>query len=183
VVPADAVLLAIGPWSRDLLPAELAGQLVLHRQSVLYCQAPAPDAAAWAAMPAVLSLGAVGGAWLVPPAAGTPLKLSAASACREVTHIDDNTTPPRWRDHLVEAFTEVIPGFGAGWVTGARDCYYLARGTAPPVMLAALADRVVSYAACGGSSFKFAPLIARSIAVRLTGAGPRERVLVTGGQS
>jgi glycine/D-amino acid oxidase-like deaminating enzyme len=172
VMRADALLLAIGPWSRGLLAPELAGQLVLHRQSMIYCRVPVPDAAAWSATPPIRSLGTDGGAWLVPPVAGTPLKLSAASACRIVAEVDGNTTPSYWRDHLIDAASATIPGFGAGWLIDARDCYYLSHASADGLMLAVLADRVVSYAACGGSSFKFAPLIARSLAERLTGADP-----------
>ena len=178
VLSADALLIAAGPWSRALLAPQLAGELVLHRQSMIYCRVPAPDAAAWAALPAVVSLGAVkgdgevGGAWLVPPVAGTPLKLSAASACRVVAETSGTTTPPYWRDHLIATFAKVIPGFRADWLSGTRDCYYLARASTGGPMLAMLADRVISYAACGGSSFKFAPLIAQSLAERLTGASP-----------
>jgi glycine/D-amino acid oxidase-like deaminating enzyme len=172
VMRADAVLLAIGPWSRALLAPELVGELLLHRQSMLYCEVPAPDAAAWSATPTIPSLGEGGGAWLVPPVAGTPLKLSAASARRVVTEVGDNTTPPYWRDHLVDTFAGLIPGFRADWLIDTRDCYYLARAATRGPMLAVLGDRVVSYAACGGSSFKFAPLIARCLAERLTGADP-----------
>jgi glycine/D-amino acid oxidase-like deaminating enzyme len=172
LLSADAALLAIGPWSRELLAPELAGELVLRRQSMLYCEVPQAAAAPWPATPPVLSLGADGGAWLVPPVAGTPLKLSAASACRVVQQVGGNATPPCWRDHLVAAFVPLISGFGADWLTGTRDCYYLARASAGGPMVAVLADRVVSYAACGGSSFKFAPLIARSLAERLTSPPP-----------
>jgi glycine/D-amino acid oxidase-like deaminating enzyme len=39
-------------------------------------------------------------------------------------------------------------------------------------MLVALGGAVIAYAACGGSSFKFAPLIARSLAQRVAGLTP-----------
>jgi sarcosine oxidase len=172
VVRADALLLAIGPWSRALLAPELAGELVLHRQSMIYCDVPAPDAAAWSAVPAILSLGTDGGAWLVPPVAGAPLKLSAASACRVVAEVGDNTTPLYWRDHLIDVACATIPGFRPDWLIDTRDCYYLARASTGGPMLAVLGRTVLSYAACGGSSFKFAPLIAQSLAERLTGADP-----------
>ncbi len=172
VLTGDALLLAIGPWSRALLPPDLAGELVLHRQSMLYCKVPVPDAVAWSATPTVTSLGTQGGEWMVTPVANTPLKLSAAIAGRVVTEIGDNTTPPYWRDRLIDSFAAVVPGFRADWLIGARDCYYLARAATGGPMVAMLSDRVVSYAACGGSSFKFAPLIARSLAQRLTGTDP-----------
>jgi len=172
VLAGEALLLAIGPWSRTLLPPELADELVLNRQSMIYCEVPEADAEAWASMPAIPSLGTAGGGWLVPPVAGTPLKLSAASACRIVPELGDHDTPVRWREHLVDAFTGVIPGFRADWLVDARDCYYLERACTGGPMLALLGERVLSYAACGGSSFKFAPLIARSLTERLTGADP-----------
>ncbi|EMD24240.1 NAD(P)/FAD-dependent oxidoreductase [Amycolatopsis azurea] len=168
----DAVLLAAGPWSRDLLAPGLARELVLHRQTMLYCDVPPADAAAWAATPAITSLGSAGGAWLVPPVAGTPLKLSAASACRVVDEIGAATAPSWWREHLIDTFAELIPGFRRDWLIDTRDCHYLARRSTLGPMLAVLGDRVLSYAACGGSSFKFAPLIARSLTARLTGADP-----------
>jgi sarcosine oxidase len=172
VLGADALLLAAGPWSGALLPPEVAGKLTLYRQSMIYCKVPAAAAAEWQTTPPMLSLGADGGAWLVPPVAGTPLKLSASSACRVVAEVRDHATPPRWRDHLVGAFAAVIPGFTAAWLTGARDCYYLADARTGGPMLAALGTSVLSFAACGGSSFKFAPLIAEALAHRLTGVGP-----------
>ncbi|WP_037306236.1 NAD(P)/FAD-dependent oxidoreductase [Amycolatopsis orientalis] len=172
ILRGDAVLLAAGPWSRDLLAPELSRELVLHRQTMLYCDVPPADAAAWAATPAITSLGTPGGAWLVPPVAGTPLKLSAASACRVVDEIGGGAAPSWWREHLIDTFAALIPGFRRDWLVDTRDCHYLARRSTLGPMLAVLGDRVLSYAACGGSSFKFAPLIARSLAARLTGADP-----------
>jgi sarcosine oxidase len=172
MLAADALLLALGPWSRGLLPPPLARELVLRRQSMLYCRVPPARAAAWSAVPPVRSLGADGGTWLVPPAAGTPLKISATSAGRAAAQAGGHETAPFWREHLVDAAAAVIPGFGQDWVEGARDCYYLERSPDGAPMAVLLGDRVVSYAACGGGSFKFAPLIAESLAGRLSGAAP-----------
>jgi sarcosine oxidase len=171
LVKGDAVLVAAGPWSRSLLDPGLAGELVLHRQSLLYCEVPGPQAALWAATPTVTSLGRESGAWLVTPVAGTPLKLSASGAERVVTELGDNTTPPHWRDYLIDTFAGIIPGFSTEWLVDSRDCYYLTGAAGGPV-LAVLGDNVLSYAACGGSSFKFAPLIAQNLAERLTGTEP-----------
>ena len=172
VLRADGVLLAVGPWSRSLLAPDLADELVLYRQSLLYCDVPEDAAAAWSATPPMLGLGADGGAWLVPPVVGTPLKLSAASACRTVDDVTDNATSGHWRDHLSAVFSDVLPGFRAEWLFDTRDCYYLARELTGGPMLALLGDRVLSYAACGGSSFKFAPLIAEALAARLAAKIP-----------
>jgi sarcosine oxidase len=168
VLRPDAVLLAAGAWSRRLLPAHLADQLVLCRQSMVLCEVPERDAAVWSATPPISTFGTSNGGWLVPPIAGTSLKVSAASACRVVTEVGGTDTPPYWRDHLVEQFVPLVRGLDAGWVTGGRDAYYLMRRSTGGPMSAVLGDRVVSYAACGGGSFKFAPLIARSLVQQLS---------------
>jgi hypothetical protein len=165
----DAILVAPGPWARDLLPA-LAGDLQLYRQAVLLCDVPALDASAWAATPPILSIGVDGCAWLVPPVADTPLKLSTASACRAVDRVAGTVADAHWRQHLIDVFSEVIPGFHADWVSGAQDCYYMARASTDGAMTAMLGERVVAFAACGGSSFKFAPVIARALTASLTEA-------------
>lgn len=172
IVHADALVVAIGPWSRRLVPPECAAELVLHRQSMIYCDVPERLTAAWSATPAIPSLGTKQGAWLVPPVAGTPLKLSAASACRVVDEVGDNSTADCWRDHLVDVFGRLIPELRASWLIDTRDCYYLSRATTGGPMLLAMGDAVFCFAACGGTSFKFAPLIAQSLAQRATGVHP-----------
>jgi len=171
LVRGDAVLVAAGPWSRALLAPDLAGHLVLHRQSMIYLRVPAPDLAAWQATPSIRPIGPDRDTWMIPPVAGTPLKVSAASACRVTDEVNGNATPPLWRDHLIQVATAAIPAFDTSWLAGTRDCYYLAQPSGRP-MLAVLADRVISFAACAGTSFKFAPLIAQALAERLTGAAP-----------
>jgi len=168
VIGADAVLVATGPWSRDLLGPDVADDLVLYRQTMLYCDA----GPAWSSTPPMLRLGADGGAWFVPPVAGTPLKLSSASACRIVAEVADDATPRQWRDHLIDVFSGVIARFRADWVVQARDAYYLAPASAQAPTLVVMGPSALSFAACGGSSFKFAPLIARSLVGRLSGVEP-----------
>jgi sarcosine oxidase len=107
------------------------------------------------------------GAWLMPPVAGVPARLSAASACREVAEMTGLATPARWRDHLTSLFAVLLADFDPAHVTGAADGYYLAAVPSGGPLLATLGDGAVwAYAACGGMSFKFAPLVARALADR-----------------
>jgi glycine/D-amino acid oxidase-like deaminating enzyme len=169
VLAGDRVVVAAGPWSRDLLAAELT----LYRQSVLW-YATAPSAGAWAGTPAILAVGNDHGAWLIPPVAGAPARLSAASACRMVPEMTDRVTPDYWRDHLMDQFAQLLADFDPAAVVGASDGYYLADPASGGPLLGMLGDgTVVAYAACGGMSFKFAPLIARAIADRMAGQPPR----------
>ncbi len=173
VLAGDRVVVAAGPWSRDLLPAALGGDLTLYRQSVL-SYAPVPSRETWAGTPAIPALGTGHGAWLIPPVANTPVRLSAASACRAVAEMTDRVTPDRWRQHLIDHFRSLLAGFDPAAVIGATDGYYLAATVGGGPVLATLGDDAVwTYAACGGMSFKFAPLIARNIADRAMGRPPR----------
>lgn len=169
----DRVVVAAGPWSRDLLSAALSRDLTLQRQTML-SYAPAPPRRAWAGMSAALGLGESGDAWLMPPVAGTPVRLSAASACRAVPEMTDRVTPREWRDHLIDRFAVLLADFDPAAVIGATDGYYLTDAASGGPLLADLGDGMVwAYAACGGMSFKFAPLIARALADRAAGRPPR----------
>jgi glycine/D-amino acid oxidase-like deaminating enzyme len=173
VLVGDRVVIAAGPWSRDLLPAALSGNLTLYRQSVL-SYAPTPSWDAWAGMPVIPALGTPEGAWLVPPVACTPVRLSAASACRAVPEMTDSVTSGRWLDHLTGLFGALLADFDPAAVVGAADRYYLADVPNGGPMFATLGEGAVwAYAACGGMSFKFAPLIAAALADRTLGRPPR----------
>jgi sarcosine oxidase len=164
----DAVLLAAGPWSRALLPPPVAAQLTLRRQSLLYCSVPDGELARWRTTPPMLGLGPRGGAWFVPPVAGTPLKLSSAGSCRPSETIADRRTAPHACAQLAAEFRGVIPTFRPDWVRAARDAYYLEHAATGGPLVVDLGDAVVAHAACGGASFKFAPLIAARLLDRLT---------------
>jgi glycine/D-amino acid oxidase-like deaminating enzyme len=169
----DCVVVAAGPWSRDLLSDALARDLLLQRQTML-SYTPAASGRRWSGMPAVLGLGESGDAWLMPPVAGTPARLSAASACRAVPEMTDRVTPEPWRNHLIDLFATLLADFDPAAVTGATDGYYLTHPASGGPLLAGLGDgRIWCYAACGGMSFKFAPLIAQALADRAVGRTPR----------
>jgi glycine/D-amino acid oxidase-like deaminating enzyme len=173
VMRADSVVVAAGPRSPALLGEPVASGLTLFRQSMLYCRVPERLRPMWTDVPAVPALGTPDGAWLVPPVAGTPLKLSTAQACRPVRRLTDHDTPAQWRQHLVSRWTALLDGFEPGWVSGARDCYYLADSTTGGARLVQLGERAMwAYAACGGTSFKLAPVVARSLALRALGTRP-----------
>lgn len=171
VLSGDSVVVAAGPWSRALLPAGLGANLTLKRQTML-SYAPESFLAAWSRSPAVLGLGVTRDAWLMPPVAGTPVRLSAASACRTVAELGDRETPAEWRDHLIRRFSTVLTAFDPAAVTGATEGYYLTDEAGQGPLLVQLGDGVWAFAACGGMSFKFGPVLARALADRALGRTP-----------
>ncbi|MDQ1740151.1 MAG: hypothetical protein QOE53_1803 [Pseudonocardiales bacterium] len=173
VLASDSVVVAAGPWSRALLPAALGASLTLKRQTML-SYSPSWFPTAWSRSPAVLGLGSTGDAWLMPPVAGTPVRLSAASACRTVAELTDRQTPGTWRTHLVRRFSALLTAFEPAAVTGATEGYYLTDEAGQGPLLVRLGDGVWAFAACGGMSFKFAPVLARALADRALGHPPRQ---------
>lgn len=169
---ADHVVVAAGPWSRELAPADTAAQLTLKRQTML-SYAPAAFRAVWANSPAILGLGCAHDAWIMPPIGGAPARLSAASACRTVPEMGDRSAPDYWREHLVKRFDELLPGFNRAAVTGADDGYYLTDEAGPGPVLLELGGAATVYAACGGMSFKFGPAAAGALADRALGRPAR----------
>ncbi|HEU5266534.1 MAG TPA: FAD-dependent oxidoreductase [Jatrophihabitans sp.] len=173
MLQGDGVVIATGPWSRDFLPARLATKLRLKRQTML-SYVPRRSDRAWAASPAILGLDAERrDAWLMPPVAGAPARLSAASACRTVPELAGHDADPHWRAHLVARFGPLLTDFKPA-AEHAADGYYLTDETSRGPMLAQLgAGPVWAYGACGGMSFKFAPVLAAVLAARATGRAPR----------
>jgi sarcosine oxidase len=180
------VLVAAGPWSRALLPPATTRRLSLYRQTMVYCRVPSRLARSWAHTPALPTLSPTRRSWLVPPAEEARLKLSAATACRRVAELTDRETPSRLRERVVAAFTGQLVGFDRSWITDARECYYLADSASGAAVMTTLGTATAwAYAACGGASFKLAPLVARSLARRVLAlphepaAGRRNAPLVT----
>ena len=169
-VSGDRVVVSAGPRTPDVLPPDVTEGLQLYRQTLLFCGDGTRFGDSWTGLPAVPALGTGTGAWLVPPVGGTPLKLSAASACRPVERIEGWAAPASFRAHLCTVFRDLLVGFRDDWVSGARDSYYLADAATHGPRLAELSPgRAWAFTACGGGAFKFAPHIARSLAERALG--------------
>ncbi|MEU0531471.1 NAD(P)/FAD-dependent oxidoreductase [Amycolatopsis tolypomycina] len=158
---ADVVLLAGGPWTRDL-----AGPpVVLHRQTMVYLRPPSHLTKWWATAPGVGRIGAERSAWLLPPGDGTLLKISSDAVCREVATTADADDPGPWARRLLAE--PILAGAEDYVVAGTKDCHYAAdAGTGGPV-LARLHPSVWARSACGGSGFGAAPLVAREILGRV----------------
>jgi glycine/D-amino acid oxidase-like deaminating enzyme len=69
----DRVIVAAGPWVNRLVPS-LAARVTPSRQIVVYLDAPAPDATAWATAPMLIEFERDYAFYAVPPRAGTGLK-------------------------------------------------------------------------------------------------------------
>ncbi|MFJ5231951.1 NAD(P)/FAD-dependent oxidoreductase [Kitasatospora sp. NPDC088391] len=161
VVRGDLALLAGGPWTRRLT----AGQVTLYRQTMLYLGRP-PGGDRWDGAPAAGGLGRDGRGWVLPPGAGTLLKLSSDSVCRPVEHTDS-----RGEDQLpyVERLMaeSILPDLERCPVAGIRVCHYTADTATGGPRLVRVSPGLWTRAACGGSGFSTAPLVAERITAAL----------------
>ncbi|WP_405834018.1 MULTISPECIES: NAD(P)/FAD-dependent oxidoreductase [unclassified Streptomyces] len=161
---ADLVLIAAGPWTRDLVEQPV----VLHRQTMVYLRPPADAARWWAGAPAAGGLGTDGRAWVMPPVDGTLLKISSDAVTRDVGTTadcaDEDQSP--WVTRLARAAP--LAGLDRYTVAAVKPCHYVSAADTGGALLARVGPAVWSRAACGGSGFSQAPLVAGRIVDALT---------------
>jgi sarcosine oxidase subunit beta len=169
---ADLLIVAAGPWAPRLLPG-LAGRVTPSRQLVVKLW---PDnLSAWAAMPMLLDLAPAGGFYLVPPVAGTPLKIGDHSFSLEG---DPESDPRQARPDEVEAMlararTRLV-GLDAMQLLGGAVCYYDVE-PGERFVLERLSPRAFVMSGFSGHGFKFGPLLGLALA-----AASRDEALAAG---
>ncbi|HEX9338841.1 MAG TPA: FAD-binding oxidoreductase [Pseudonocardiaceae bacterium] len=173
VVAADLVLVAGGPWTRDLVDVPVA----LHRQTMVYLRPPADLADWWRSAPSAGRIGADGSAWLLPPVAGTDLKISGGVSCRQVVTTDDaDRDENHWAAKVLAA--SILSDVDRYRVVAVRRCHYATDPATGADLLTRVGATVWARAACGGVGFRAAPLVADRIAAALAqsqeNANPRD---------
>ncbi|MFC9252560.1 NAD(P)/FAD-dependent oxidoreductase [Amycolatopsis thailandensis] len=155
-VDADLVLVATGPGNAGLIEQPVT----LYRQTMIYLRPPGKLASWWASAPGVGRIGADRTAWLLPPGAGTLLKISSNAVCREIGSTMD-ADREAWAERLLAE--PIFTGAADYAVVAVRDCHYAADPVDDGPMLTRVHPSVWSRPACGGSGFAAAPLVAEEI--------------------
>ena len=117
---ADVLVVAAGPWIPRLLP-EIGRRVTPSRQVVVRLEAPS---AAWTRAPMLLNLAPEGGFYLVPPVAGTPIKIGDHSFSRQGHPEDDRTADPREVERVLTLARRRIPGIERFASLGSATCFY-----------------------------------------------------------
>ena len=163
---ADAVVVAAGAWIPALVPG-FAARVTPSRQVLVYVEPPAQTAAAWAAHPMILDIGPDSGFYLVPPVAGTGLKIGDHSFTM-AGHPDDPRDVTDAEAALVfESGRHRLAGFDRYRVGSARSCYYAVEPEER--FLVERHDRAWVISACSGHAFKFGPVLGRRLADAIDG--------------
>ncbi len=159
---ADAVVVAAGAWAPRLLPA-LAERVTPSRQVVAYVEPPPDRAAAWTEAPMILDIDA--GFYLVPPVAGTGLKIGDHSFTRAGNPDDERVAR--------EAEARVVFGLCRGRLrdyeryrlASAKVCFYTVESNERFVVERTGRTWVVS--ACSGHGFKFGAVLGQRVAAAI----------------
>lgn len=119
----DLVVVAAGPWVGQLLP-HLAPRLVPSRQVVLYLRSPTHLHPAWEQSPMVLDIHAQGGIYVVPPVAGTGLKVGDHSFSMTGDPDANRTATTEEIDALFAACAHRFVDHDAYQIEQAKTCFY-----------------------------------------------------------
>ena len=164
---ADVVVVAAGAWIGDLLPKH-AQVAVPSRQLVLYLEPPAQYAAAWAAAPVVVDMGADYGAYVLPPREGTRLKIGDHVFTRRGHGSDDRIASESDVKPVLAALNRAFRDAADYKILERKVCYYTVtddeRFIVEPI---GVAGWVVS--ACSGHGFKLGVQVGDTLARALVG--------------
>jgi glycine/D-amino acid oxidase-like deaminating enzyme len=163
VLSADLVLIAAGPWAGDLVELPV----VLHRQTMVYLRPPENLVRWWENAPAAGRLGADRRAWLLPPGDGTLLKISSDAVCREVETVDSEESATSWADQVLDA--SVLSNIDRYTVVSVKQCHYTTDPDTGGALLVRVGPAAWARAACGGTGFSSAPLVAGRIVEAMMG--------------
>ncbi len=160
---ADILVVAAGPWAPRLLPV-IARRVVASRQVVVRLMPPADALAAWERAPMVLELGELGGFYLVPPVAGTPLKIGDHSFSRQGDPDEPSrAADPREVERILDLARKRIPGLDGFAKVDSANCFYDVEDE-ERFIIEPLAPRAWVMSGFSGHGFKFGAVLGLRLA-------------------
>ncbi|HYD98151.1 MAG TPA: FAD-dependent oxidoreductase [Alphaproteobacteria bacterium] len=168
VETGDAVLVAAGPWAGRLLPAARA-RVTPSRQVLCYLRPPAGTEAAWAAHPMVLDIDHEAGFYLVPPAAGTGLKVGDHRFSLSGEPDRDRRPAAAEAEAIFALARRRLAGAEDYALAEARTCFYTVAAE-ERFVLEPVEPGLWLASCCSGHGFKFGPVLGERLADAIEGA-------------
>ncbi len=164
----DGLIVAAGPWSPRLLPM-LRGRVTPSRQIVVYLDPPAEHRPVWAKAPILLDQieTAKGGFYLVPPIAGTALKVGDHGFSLQGQPDRDRQPTPDDAEAAMAVARARIAAFDRYRIGEIKTCFYSV--AAGERFIVEPVEKAWVLAGFSGHGFKFAALIGEAIAAVLRG--------------
>jgi sarcosine oxidase/sarcosine oxidase subunit beta len=167
VYEADLLALTSGPWIERLAPS-LRGRATPSRQAVLYLAPPAELMEAWSRAPVIVTRGAEGGLYTMPPRCGTRFKVGDHRFSREGDPDGDRIPTAADIERVRVLFAEGFRAPERYAPLEAKACYYTVT-TDEAFIVEALGARSYAVSACSGHGFKLAPLVADQLSLAMLG--------------
>lgn len=159
---ADMIVVAAGPWAPRLVPA-VAERVVASRQIIVRLDPPAALADAWSRAPMLLDLSEHGGFYMVPPVAGTPIKIGDHGFSRRGDADDPREVGAAEAEAVLALARHRIPGLEHYTPRGAMACYYDV-GPREEFVVEMLSPRTIVMSGFSGHGFKFGPALGQAVA-------------------
>ena len=160
-VHADRIVVTAGAWVLGLLP-ELEGTLTPYRTAVAYLSPPEDLRDAWEKSPVILDVGGKVDGYILPPVAGTGLKVGAGIHKRRSDPDADRDAEPEEGLRIRDYFAPPLARIGEYGVEEVRTCAYTF--TSDEHFFVKSEDRLVVVSACSGHGYKFGAAVGRRIA-------------------
>ncbi len=164
---ADLALIAAGAWAGRLAPA-LEGRMTPSRQTVCYVRVPSGMRMPWQKGPMILDIDPAAGFYLVPPAAGTPMKVGDHRFTLRGHPDDDRRVDPREAARILALARPRLKHFERYRLADAAACFY---AVAPDErFIVERIGRTWVLAGFSGHGFKFGPLFGERLAAVVDGS-------------
>lgn len=167
IYAADQLVVAAGPWIDRLAPS-FRGRAVPSRQAVLYLAPPQELMEAWSQAPVIVTRGAEGGLYTMPPRCGARFKVGDHRFSREGDPDGDRIPTADDIERVRLLFAEGFRQPERYAPLEAKACYYTVTAD-EAFIVAPLGARGYAVSACSGHGFKLAPLVADQIARAMLG--------------
>ncbi len=162
---ADMLVVAAGPWASRLLPT-LRGRVTPSAQVIVRLR---PGDERWSRMPMLLDLSPAGGFYLVPPVAGTPLKVGDHSFSLLGDPDDPDRTPDgREVERILSLAARRVRGIEDWAREGEAICFYDVEPR-EEFILEKMNRRAFVMSGFSGHGFKFGPVLGLRLAATLAG--------------
>ncbi len=174
VIDADVLVVAAGPWAPRLVPG-LASRVTPSRQVVAYLAPPAETAAAWAQHPMILDIDPAAGFYLVPPRAGTGLKIGNHGFTLTGDPDRDRAAGEEEARAIMALCVHRIRDFDRYRLAEAKTCFYDVEKQ-ERFVVEPLGRQAWVMSGFSGHGFKFGPALALELARAIGGSGDKPRL-------
>ncbi|MEM7442468.1 MAG: FAD-dependent oxidoreductase [Pseudomonadota bacterium] len=172
---ADNLIVAAGPWVGRLLP-DAASRVSASRQVLVYLKPPVDLQAGWAAMPMLLDIEPDRGFYLIPPVAGTGLKIGDHSfSMAGDPDLDREATEDEARA-LFALCENRLASFDQFSLDAGKTCFYTVHPPEERFIVEPAGASSWVMTGFTGHGFKFGPLMGETVADALEGHRRAEEV-------